>query len=93
MNGRQVGREPFQNVVENVPRKLNCPVLQTTVHSGRRSSGNNCNSWNVFCAGTEKRDYAPCGANLSSPFFICANMHGFCPVLCPYIYAHCDPTL
>ena len=58
-NGTLVGwGQPFENVDENVPRRLTLPIVRNNLcfPSDRSIS---TNARRVFCAGTEKRGYAP----------------------------------
>lgn len=72
-NGTLVGwGQPFENVVENVPRKLTLPIVRSELcfpKTGELAA----NLWHVFCAGTERNGYAPCGGDSGSGFAIYAN--------------------
>lgn len=70
-NGTLVGwGQPFENVDENVPRRLTLPVVRTNqCFPTDRST----NEWRVFCAGTGKRGYAPCNGDSGSALAINAN--------------------
>lgn len=73
-NGTLVGwGQPYENIDENVPRRLTLPVVrnQKCFPSGR--SIKSADSRRVFCAGTEKRGYAPCNGDSGSAFAIWAN--------------------
>lgn len=72
-NGTLIGwGQPFENIDENVPRRLTLPIVNNQFcFPSERST--NANTRRVFCAGTEKRGYAPCNGDSGSGFAIYAN--------------------
>ncbi|XP_055295953.1 serine protease gd-like [Sitodiplosis mosellana] len=70
-NGTLVGwGQPFENVDENVPRRLTLPIVRNNLCF---PSDRSTNARRVFCAGTEKRGYAPCNGDSGSALAIYAN--------------------
>lgn len=65
--------QQFENIVENVPRKLILPIVRNQQCFPATAQFRHANSWNVFCAGTERYGYAPCGGDSGSGFAIYAN--------------------
>lgn len=65
--------QPFENIAENVPRKLRLPIVRSQKCFPATAQFRNANSWHVFCAGTERHGYAPCGGDSGSGFAIYAN--------------------
>lgn len=70
-NGTLVGwGQPYENIDENVPRRLTLPVVRNQKCFPSEKSAN---PRRIFCAGTEKRGYAPCNGDSGSAFAIHAN--------------------
>lgn len=75
INGTLVGwGQPFDNIERNVPRRLTLPVVRNNFClPSKNSQKKSKNSKRVFCAGTEKRGYAPCNGDSGSAFAFHAN--------------------
>lgn len=71
-NGTLVGwGQPFENIDENVPRRLTLPVVRNNFCFKAEKLASTAQR--VFCAGTEKPGYAPCNGDSGSAFAIYAN--------------------
>lgn len=73
-NGTLVGwGQQSENIVENVPRKLTLPIVRNQMCFPPSTKFRDTDSWHVFCAGTVRNGYAPCGGDSGSAFAIYAN--------------------
>lgn len=71
-NGTLVGwGQPYENIEENVPRKLTLPVVRN--QRCFPSDNKPANAKRVFCAGSEKTGNSPCNGDSGSAFAIFAN--------------------
>lgn len=70
-NGTLVGwGQPYENIEENVPRKLTLPVVRNQRCFPAEKP---VNAKRVFCAGTERPGYSPCNGDSGSAFAVWAN--------------------
>lgn len=70
-NGTLVGwGQPFENLESNIPRRINLPVVRNN-----RCFPNDSGivKRRIFCAGTEKKGYAPCNGDSGTGFAIWKN--------------------